>query len=105
MNVKSTIRTPKGDKKLAFNFNIKRIIREFRSIEEPEDQCRFIERKLEELSTAESCRRKMNLLARMKFAYLVNYAHISLILCGLMHEANEELEFSTKVQSYSLQQE
>ena len=100
MTVKFTIRTPKGVKKLAFNFNITRIIREFRSIQEPEERCRFIERKLEELSTADSCRREMNLLARMQFAYLMDYVHLDLILCGLMHEANEELEFSKEVQSY-----
>ena len=99
MNVKFTIRTPKGVKKLAFNFNIKRIIREFRSIEDPEERCSFIERKLEEVSKADSCRRAMNLLARMKFGYMMDYVHVDLILCGLMHEANDELEFSTEVQS------
>ena len=103
MKIKFKLKTPKGVKKLAFDFNIKHILREFRSIDEPGERCRFIERKLEELSTADSCRRKMNLLARMKFAYLMDHAHIDLILCGLVQEANEELEFSTNVQSHSFQ--
>jgi hypothetical protein len=99
MTVKFKIKTPKGVKKLAFDFNIKRIIRDFHSIEEPEERCRFIQRKLEEVSTADSCRREMNLLAKMKLAYLLDFRHLDLILSGFLGEANVDLEILTKVQS------
>ena len=92
MNVNTTFKTSKGVKKLTFNFSIKRIMRDFRSIEEPVEQSRFVEKKLEELIQADSVRSRMNLISKMKMAYLVDYLHLDLILNGLKRMTNEESE-------------
>lgn len=98
MKVNSSFKTSKGVKKLTFKFSIKRIMHDFRSIEEPVEQSRFVEKKLDELIQADSVRSRMNLISKMKMAYLVDYLHLDLILNGLRRMANEDLEILLQTQ-------
>ena len=96
MKIRINVETTKGVKRVTLDFNIKGIVRDFHSIEDPEEQCRFIEEKLEEIDMAVSLRKKIGLFSRIKVAYLVEFMHVDLILNGLLKMAYDDLEILSK---------
>lgn len=92
MKIKIKFKTSQRVKRTTLEFNIKGIIRDFYSFDEPGEQVRFIEKKRDELIQADSARSRMSLFSKMKMAYLVDILHMELVLSGLLRMANEESE-------------
>jgi hypothetical protein len=98
MKINTNLKTSKVVKRITLDFNIKGIMRDFYSIDEPVKQGRFIEKKLEELIQADSVRSRLGLFSKMKMAFLVDYLHMDLILNGLKRMANKDLEILLRTQ-------
>ncbi len=76
--------------KTILDFNIKKIIRQFLSLEEPGNQLNFMEKKMAEMALLNGLgRRKISPISRMKRLYLIQYRHLDFILNGLLKMAQD----------------
>ena len=74
--------------KRIFHFNIKQIIREFHTVEEPYEQEVLIRNRMEDLCFVNGIGRdNIKIISRIKRAYLVEYRHLDYILNGLLKMA------------------
>lgn len=75
---------------MLFDFNIKEIIAEFLSTEEPGQQRDFIEKKMAEAVRLNGLGRKsLGPISRIKKAYLIRHRNLDLVLNGLLKMAQD----------------
>ena len=81
--------TMDGEKR-SYGFNIRHIIHDFHSKEEPGEQLSFMEKKMAEIALISGIGRKnINLVSRIKRFYLVHCKHLDFILYGLYNMAKD----------------